>query len=193
MMIEIDGRIISSDIFTEHFCCDIGSCKGLCCVHGDSGAPLFADEARIIDEVLPNIEPYMRTEGIEAIREKGTSTVDADGDMVTTLVGKDECVFVIYSEGVAMCAIEKAWLDGAVGFRKPISCHLYPIRVKHYTTFEALNYDVWKVCQPARELGEQKGIPVFRFLKDPLIRAYGQEFYDKMEAAFELLQKEGGE
>lgn len=159
----------------------------MCCVHGDSGAPLLEEEAKTIEQILPKVEPYLTPGGLEAIKEQGCSVIDRDGDLVTPLRRGEECAFTVFEKGVAMCAIELAWRDKKVDFRKPISCHLYPIRAKLYDTFEALNYDIWNVCKPARELGKEQGIPVFQFLKEPIIRAYGESFYKKLEEAHALL------
>lgn len=193
MMIQIDDKVVSSEIIQNKFCCDIVQCKGLCCVHGSSGAPLLADEAIVLEEILPKVKPYMVQTGIEAVNKQGTSITDTDGDLVTPLVDGKECAFVVFENGIATCAIEKAWLDKKVDFRKPISCHLYPIRVKEYESFTALNYDVWDVCAPARKLGEKEGIPVFRFLKDAIVRAYGMEFYEQLEDAENLLSSQKSE
>ncbi|KAB2871950.1 MAG: DUF3109 family protein [Bacteroidales bacterium] len=192
-MIQIDDKVISSEIIKKKFCCDIVQCKGLCCVHGSSGAPLSAEEAIILEEILPKVKPYMVKAGIEAVEKQGTSVTDTDGDLVTPLVDGKECAYVVFQDGIAICAIEKAWFDKKVDFRKPISCHLYPIRVKDYETFTALNYDMWDVCAPARKLGENNGLPVCKFLKDAIIRAYGAEFYEQLEDAEKLLSSQKSE
>lgn len=186
-MIQIDDKVVSSEIIENKFCCDVVKCKGLCCVHGSSGAPLSAEEAIILDEILDRIKPYMVPAGLESINKQGTSVTDSDGDLVTPLIDGKECAYVVFQDGIATCAIEKAWFDKKVEFRKPISCQLYPIRVKDYETFSALNYDIWDVCAPARALGEEKGIPVYQFLKDAIIRAYGEDFFLQLEDAENLL------
>lgn len=193
MMIQIDDKVVSSEILKNKFCCDITQCKGLCCVHGSSGAPLTKKEGAILERILPKVTPYMVPEGIKAVKQQGTSVIDADNDLVTPLVDDKECAYVVFENGIAICAIEKAWLDKKVDFRKPISCHLYPIRVKEYPTFTALNYDVWDVCAPARKLGENNGLPVYRFLKDALIRAYGNDFYNQLEEAEKLINSQSKE
>jgi len=191
-MIEIDGKVISSEIFEKKFCCNLPRCLGMCCVHGDSGAPITPSEALTIEQILDKVKPYMRTEGIATIQELGVALTDSDGDLVTPLIDGKECAFTVFENGIATCAIEKAWNDSKVDFRKPISCHLYPIRVKEYSTFTAINYHQWDVCAPARELGEQIDLPVYKFLKDALIRAYGNEFYSQLEEAAELLSLRNG-
>jgi hypothetical protein len=187
MMIQIDDRVVSSEILTQKFCCDTASCKGLCCVDGVSGAPLTRPEADKLVDLLPAIKPFLSIQGLRTIERYGAAVIDSDGDLVTPLVDGRECAFAIFERGITCCAIEKAWISKSIDFQKPISCHLYPIRVKEYTTFTALNYDVWKVCDPARLLGEKLELPVYRFLKDAIERAYGKEFYNQLEEASKLL------
>ncbi len=187
MMIEIDNKVVSSEILEQRFCCDLPRCKGMCCVHGDSGAPLTPDEALTLEQILEKVKPFMSTEGITAVNEQGVALIDNDGDLVTPLINGRECTFTVFENGIATCAIEKAWTQGKVDFRKPLSCHLYPIRVKEYSNFTALNYHHWDVCAPARELGEKIDLPLYKFLKDALIRAYGEEFYTQLEDAAKLL------
>ncbi|MEW5845821.1 MAG: DUF3109 family protein [Bacteroidota bacterium] len=186
-MIEIDNKVVSSEILEQRFCCDLPRCLGKCCVYGDSGAPLTPIEAITIEQILHRVKPYMTPEGIAAIREQGVALTDSDGDLVTPLIDGKECAFTVFENGIATCAIEKAWNDGKIDFQKPLSCHLYPIRVKEYSNFTAINYHQWEVCAPARELGKKINLPVYKFLKDALIRAYGKEFYIQLEEAAELL------
>ncbi|MGB4328822.1 MAG: DUF3109 family protein [Tenuifilum sp.] len=187
MMIEIDNKVVSSEILEQRFCCNLPRCLGKCCVHGDSGAPLTPNEALTLEQILDKVKPYMTPQGIATVQEQGVALTDSDGDLVTPLIDGKECAFTVFENGIATCAIEKAWNNGIVDFRKPISCHLYPIRVKEYSTFTAINYHQWDVCAPARELGEQIDLPVYRFLKDAIIRAYGKEFYGQLEDAAKLL------
>lgn len=180
-MMEIGDKVISLDIITEKFICDLGRCKGVCCVEGESGAPLEQEEADILDEEYPSIAPYLREQGNHAIEGQGKWVIDADKETVTPLVDGKECSYAIFENGIARCGIEKAWEAGASSLRKPISCHIYPIRVKPYSGFTALNYDRWKICDPARECGGKKDLRVFRFLQDPIERKYGSDFYQKLE------------
>ncbi len=189
-MIQIDDKLISFDVFEQHFCCDLPQCLGACCVHGLSGAPLEDEEVEILKNELLAIDPYLKPEGREAIKDQGVAVRDFEGDMVTPLIDGEECAFCIEEDGITMCAIERAWIDGKVGFRKPISCHLYPIRVKKYSTFTAINYDRWSVCNPARVLGKKQGVPVYKFLREALIRAYGEAFYAEMEESAKLLEQQ---
>ena len=192
-MIQIDDKLVSFDIFEKHFCCDLPKCFGNCCVHGQSGAPLDESEVELLKQEIKAIEPYLKPSGLKAIKDQGIAVNDLDGDIVTPLIGGEECAYSYDVDGLTFCAIEKGWMEGKVNFRKPISCHLYPIRAKRYSTFTALNYDKWSICQPARELGESMGLPVYKFLKDAIERAYGTEFYKQLEAAADLLERSKNE
>lgn len=191
-MIQIDDKLISEDIFAEQFVCNLTRCKGACCVEGDAGAPLEKGETKILDEIFEQVKPYLRPEGVEAIEQQGTWTTDPlDGDYVTPLVEGGECAYVIFDEkGVTKCGIEKAYENGAVSWQKPISCHLYPIRVTEYSEFSALNYHEWPICSPACDLGKELQVPVYKFLKSPLTRKYGEEFYTTLEEAAEEWEKQ---
>ena len=192
-MIQIDDKLISEDLFSEEFVCNLAKCKGICCVEGDAGAPLEEDETKILDEIYPKIKPYLRPEGIQAIEEQGTYTLDFEGDLVTPLVNNTECAYVIFDEkGYTKCAIEKAYEDGVIDWQKPISCHLYPIRITEYSNFSAINYHEWDICSDACTLGKELGVKVYQFLKKPLIRKYGEEFYQTLSEAAEEWEKEFG-
>jgi hypothetical protein len=181
-MIELDDKVVSFDIIREKFVCDLAKCKGICCVEGESGAPLEDDEVKMLKAEYDKIRPYLREEGRKAIALQGTSIRDADQEMVTPLVGgHNECAYVLFENGIARCGIEKAWEAGATGFRKPVSCHIYPIRIKNYSSMKAVNYDRWKVCDPAREHGERKNVPVYCFVKDAIERKFGADFYRKLQ------------
>ena len=187
-MIEIDEKIVSADLLRECFACDLSQCRGICCVEGNAGAPLEADEVDILEREYEAYRPYMTAEGIEAVERQGFMVVDADGDYTTPLVDDAECAYARNENGVTLCAIEKAWLEGKTPFRKPISCHLYPIRLVHFSNGSiGLNYHRWSVCEPARRCGRKLGIPVYRALREPIIRRFGEEFYRALEAADELL------
>ena len=192
-MIQIDDKLISEDLFSEEFVCNLAKCKGICCVEGDAGAPLDEDETKILDEIYPKIKPYLRPEGIQAIEEQGTYTLDFEGELVTPLVNNAECAYVILDEkGYTKCAIEKAYEDGVIDWQKPISCHLYPIRITEYSNFSAINYHEWDICSDACTLGKELGVKVYQFLKKPLIRKYGEEFYQTLSEAAEEWEKEFG-
>ena len=192
-MIQIDDKLISEDLFSEEFVCNLAKCKGICCVEGDAGAPLDEDETKILDEIYPKIKPYLRPEGIQAIEEQGTYTLDFEGDLVTPLVNNAECAYVIFDEkGYTKCAIEKAYEDGVIDWQKPISCHLYPIRITEYSNFSAINYHEWDICSDACTLGKELGVKVYQFLKKPLIRKYGEDFYQTLSETAEEWEKEFG-
>lgn len=179
-MLSLGKTIISSAVFEVKFACDLEKCRGHCCLHGDSGAPLEEEEAQILRKIWPTLKQYMRTEGIEAVNQKGTSLIDSDGDLVTPLIGNAECAYTQYINGIYYCAIEKAWIDKKISFRKPISCHLFPIRIKKYEEFDAVNYEELKICRPAISRGIAEEIPVYLFLEEPLIRIYGKKWYHKL-------------
>ena len=152
-MIQIEDKIISIDIFEKHFVCDLNACKGACCVEGDSGAPLINKEEKILKDIYEKIKPYMRKESVKVVENNGLSVIDSDGDLTTQLVGDQECVFVTFEDGIAKCSIEKAYNSGKSYFKKPISCHLFPIRIKKYQDFDAVNYEKIKTCKPACQCG----------------------------------------
>jgi hypothetical protein len=185
-MIEHRGTLISEDLFEKRFVCDLNACKGACCVEGASGAPLDPEEDQLLKELWPKIRPYIPEKGQRAIDEHGVSEVDEDGDLVTTLVeGRGECAFTVFDDkGIALCGVEKAWKDGAIPFRKPISCHLYPIRIAKLKFHDGLNYHRWPICKPACECGAKLDVPVFRFLKDSLTRKYGADWYAELEEVY---------
>ncbi|MCB9223838.1 MAG: DUF3109 family protein [Crocinitomicaceae bacterium] len=189
-MIEIGDKLVSTELFEKEFVCNLKACKGVCCVEGDDGAPLTMDEVDLIEDHIDDIKPYMTPEGIAQIEKSGVFYMDQDNEPVTSLNKGRECSFVTKNEeGIYMCTIEQAYREGNINFNKPISCHLYPIRVKKYRTFESLNYDKWPICDDACTLGEQLKVKVYQFLKEPLIRAYGESFYAELEKVDEELQK----
>jgi hypothetical protein len=204
-MIEIDGKIVSTDIITEKFLCDLASCRGICCVEGNAGAPLEAGEARILADEAAAYRPFMTAAGVAAVERQGFGVIDSDGDLVTPLVGDAECAYSYNEDGVTLCAIEKAWVEGgngrgdrghakndrAVSFRKPVSCHLYPIRVTRFGDGSlGLNYHRWAVCEGARAAGRERGVPMFRMLREAIVRRFGEEFFAALEAAEAYLSKE---
>ena len=194
MLIEIHDKIISTQIFDRKFVCDLNACKGACCIKGDAGAPLDEEEANILEENIDKIKPFMRKEGIEEVDKTGVFYIDQENDMATTLVNEQECAFVFFDEkGITKCAIEKAQSEGAIDFKKPLSCHLYPIRVNKFNDFTALNYNHWDICEPACSCGDKFNVPVYKFLREPLIRAFGDSFYEELEIINSELSKNNGE
>lgn len=181
MLIELGNTLVSTQIFERKFVCDLNACKGACCIEGDAGAPISMEEIDLLENDLEQILPFMRPEGIAEVEKTGVFYMDAENEPVTTLVNGSECAFVYFDEkGITKCAIEKAYSEGKTTFKKPISCHLYPIRVKKFNDKKALVYDVWPICAPACSCGEKLDIPVFRFLKEPITRAFGESFFEEL-------------
>jgi hypothetical protein len=188
-MVQIGTAIVSPDIFEKQFVCNLSECRGMCCVYGESGAPLEDDEIAVLKETYFRIKPYMTSAGIAVVEQRGVYETDFDNDRVTPLVGNSEdCAYACTENGVVYCAIEKAFRSGEITFRKPVSCHLYPIRITRYEGFEAVNYHSWNVCRGALKLGEKTGVPLYVFLKEPLIRKYGGEWYEQLRMAAEALK-----
>ena len=178
-MIIIDDCIISENIAEKKFCCDLSVCKG-CCIEGDAGAPLEKKEIAILKKIYPDVKPYMTDEGIAEVEKNGVSALDPAEELCTPLVNGKECVYMCWDNGIAMCAIEKAYLDNKIDFRKPVSCHLYPIRVDNYRDFKAVNYHEWDICNCAVKLGKEVGVPLYKYLKEPLIRKFGTKWYEEL-------------
>lgn len=184
-MILIDGVLLAEEILHELFACDLGACKGACCVQGESGAPLEHAELQTLQDIYPQIKQYLTPAGREAIRQQGFYVTEEDGSHTTTLIGEGgPCAYINYENGVAVCGIEKAYRAGATSFHKPISCHLYPVRVVQQPQFELLYYHQWGICAPACRKGQRLDMPVFRFVKDALVRKYGADFYDQLELLY---------
>ncbi len=184
-MIAIEDKLISDDLKEKHFICDLNACKGACCVEGDGGAPLEKKELEQLKSIFEKVKPYLTVEGIATIEEFGSFVYDEKEDSYsTTLINGKACAFVNYENGISFCGIEKAYKDKKIDFKKPISCHLYPIRVTKHATYEALNYEKWDICKAACIKGALKKVPVYKFLKEPLIRKYGKEFYKALEFAY---------
>ncbi len=190
-MIQVGAVLVADDVIAKKFVCDLEKCRGACCVGGDSGAPLDEEELGILEEIYDKVEPYLTEDGKNSIKKYGKYLVDSDGDYVTPLVNGDlECAYTIFENGVAKCGIEKAWEDKVIDFKKPISCHLYPIRItKMKTGAEALNYHKWDLCKAACTLGKKLDVPVYQFLKNPLIRKYGEKWFAELELAVKHLEK----
>jgi hypothetical protein len=187
-MIVLQQTVISDDIRDNFFVCNLEKCKGACCVEGDLGAPLEADELQILEESYEHIKPYMTGAGKLAVEEQGLYIQDFEGDYSTPTIENRECAYALYdNQGILKCAIEQAYYDGKISWKKPISCHLYPIRITKYDDFEALNYDRWSICAAACNFGADLGVKVYQFLKEPLIRKYGEGWYSELT---ELIEKE---
>lgn len=183
-MIIIENTLVSDNVLERRFCCDLERCKGACCVEGDAGAPLEESELPILKELYPYYKEYLTPAGIKAIKKHGFYVVDDDKELLAPMVKKAECCAYVYFDGeIAKCAIEKAFNEGKIKFRKPISCHLYPIRINKLKDVDAVNYHEWHICRCACELGEKLKLSVIAFLEEPLKRKYGEEWYDALRAA----------
>jgi hypothetical protein len=182
-MLEIGRTIVSLDILEEEFLCDLHNCKGACCVEGDSGAPVTNEEAELIAKAYPSFRANIPVLHQNEIRKQGFAVIDLDGDLVTPLFDNRQCVYTFDENGILKCGIEKAFSEGKISFQKPISCHLFPIRITEYQRFDAVNYQKISICKPARVCGKNHKLPLYQFLKDPLIRKYGQDWFDQLTYA----------
>ncbi|MGD1998705.1 MAG: DUF3109 family protein [Flavobacteriaceae bacterium] len=181
-MFQLDNTLISEELLEKHFCCDLNACKGACCVAGEAGAPLEKEEVSILENLYPKIAPFLNHAGRKAIHQHGTSISASDGSLETPLVDGKECAYTTFdSQGVAHCGIEQAYQAGEIDWQKPISCHLYPVRVQHYSAFTAVNYHRWQICHAACDLGQKNKIPIYQFVKNALVRKFGQEWFDALE------------
>ena len=186
-MIEIDNTLVSTEIFDNQFTCNLSACKGACCVHGDSGAPVEDDEIEVMESIVDDVLPYLSPEGRASIEANGAFVIDDWNETTTPLINGKECAYTVFTDnGTALCGIEKAYRDGKVAFKKPISCELYPIRLKSVGDHIALNYHRWHICEPAVACGKKEGLPAFRFLKDAITRKFGDVYYTQLEEAYKL-------
>lgn len=189
-MFQIGNTIVSDDVLEKEFVCNLTACKGQCCIDGDAGAPLDENETAILEDIYPIIKPYLRPEGIDAIENQGTWVVGEDGTFETPLINNKECAYVIFDGPTALCGIEQAYNEGLVKWKKPISCHLYPIRIKEFSQFSAVNYNRWHICDDACTLGKELEVPAYKFLKEPLIRKFGESWYNELETVATEWQKQ---
>ncbi len=180
-MFQIGKTIVSEDVLDKQFVCDLNACKGECCVSGDAGAPLDEEEVEILKEIYDKVKPFLRSEGVQAIEKQGTSIVTDSGDLETPLINGKECAYVIFDDNKkALCGIEAAHREGVIDWKKPISCHLYPVRVQDYSSFAAVNYHHWPICDDACALGKELQVPVYKFLKEPLERKFGSVWFEEL-------------
>ena len=192
-LIQIGKYLISDDLLEKKFICDLDACKGACCVAGDEGAILKESETGILDDIYEDVKEYLTPEGKEVLEKEGPYYLNEQGAPRTSLIDGKACAYTIFENGTAFCGIEKAWADGKTHFRKPVSCHLYPVREKDLGEFTALNYERWEICSPACDLGEKHKVAVYSFLEGALTRAYGEEFFQALHAtAQHKAQQEGG-
>lgn len=191
-MVQIGDAIVSFDIFREYFCCNPSHCKGICCVEGDAGAPVALDEVEKLEAAFEVVENEMTPEARDVVARQGVVYSDRDGDLVTSIVGGKDCVFASRdADGCCICLIEKAYNEGRTGWRKPISCYLYPARLKPMGSLTAVNFHRWDVCRMAQVLGRRKGIRAYQFLKEPLVERFGREWYDELLTVADELEKQG--
>jgi hypothetical protein len=193
VMLQIKDTLVSLDLAEQFFCCDLDSCHGECCIEGDAGAPITEDEKKKIEEILPIIWDDLLPQAQDIIKQDGVAYIDEEGDLVTSIVGGANCVFTCYGKnGMCYCAIEKAYREGKIDFYKPISCHLYPVRLTTYPSFTAVNYHRWKICKCAEILGRKNGIRLYKFLEGPLTRLFGEEWYKELVMACDAYLEEYG-
>ena len=189
-MFQLGKTIVSEELIKKDFVCNLSACKGACCIDGDAGAPLEPEETRILKDIYPLVKPLLRPEGIKAIEEQGTFITTEEGELETPLIDGADCAYVVFDKkGTALCAIEEAYNQGKTTWKKPISCHLYPVRVQDYSSFSAVNYHHWYICDDACSLGKELQVPVYKFVKEALIRKFGEEWYTELEKTALQLQK----
>lgn len=193
-MLQIDDTLVSLDLIERYFCCDLDTCHGECCIEGDAGAPITADEYEKLQEITPLVWDDLTPAARRVLEEQGPAYYDEDGDLVTSIVDGRDCVFTTYAPGgLCLCAIEKAWREGRTDFCKPESCHLYPVRLKEYDGFTAVNLHRWKICKCAETLGRKRGMRAYEFLREPLVRRFGEAWYTRLcEAAGAWLDQHPG-
>ena len=181
-MFQLGKTIVSENILSNDFACNLSACKGACCVDGDAGAPLDKEETQQLQSIYPKLKSYIRQEGIEAIENQGVFVTTEDGEFETPLIDGADCAYVIFDEHqTALCGIEEAYNQGDIDWKKPVSCHLYPVRVKDYSEFSAVNYHKWHICDDACSLGKELQIPIYKFVKEALIRKFGPQWYEELE------------
>lgn len=189
-MLIVGDVLVSEELIDKCFCCDLEQCKGACCVEGDSGAPIAPEEVAELEDHYPVFQKYMTEEGVAVAESGGTFVFNGDDSFETPLVESNyACAFAYFEEGIAKCAIEKCFRKGEIPFRKPMSCYLYPIRIRRVGDYDALNYDHWSICKTAVENGNRLKLPVYKFLKEPLIAKYGAAWYAELEEMVSLRSK----
>lgn len=185
-MFQLGKTIVSEEIIEKDFVCNLSACKGACCVDGEAGAPLEEEETKILEEIYPKVKPFLRKKSIAEVEKQGVWITNEWGEKETPLLNGKDCVYVIYDDkNTALCGIEEAYNQGVIGWKKPVSCHLYPIRVKDYKEFAAVNYHKWEICDDACTLGKELQVPVYKFVKQALIRKFGEDWYAELEKVAE--------
>lgn len=185
-MFEIDNTLVSLDLAERFFCCDLNACLGECCIEGDAGAPITRDEYERLKNLAATVSGDLSPQALDVIKDNGVGYIDEEGDLVTSIVNGRDCVFTCYAPGgMCLCALDKAFREGRTDWRKPMSCYLYPLRIKEYPTFTAVNYHRWKICRAAEENGRKLGIRLYQFMREPLIERFGADWYEALKAACE--------
>lgn len=188
-MFQLGKTLVSEDVIEKEFVCNLSACKGKCCIDGEAGAPLEEDELQILMDIYPHVKPLLRPEGVSAIEDQGLF-ITSDGEYETPLINERDCAYVIFDEkDTAKCGIEEAYNQGLIDWKKPISCHLYPVRIMEYSEFSAVNYHKWPICDDACVLGKELQVPVYKFVKEALIRKYGKDWYEELELVAQNYQK----
>ena len=181
-MFQLGKTIVSEDIIEKDFVCNLSACKGACCIDGDAGAPLEKDEAKMLDDIYLKVKPFLTEKSIQVIEKTGTHITTEEGELETPLINGADCAYVIFDDRrIALCAIEEAYNQGEISWKKPVSCHLYPVRVKDYSEFSAVNYHKWHICDDACTLGKELQVPIYKFVKEALIRKFGEDWYMELE------------
>lgn len=188
-MFQLGKTLVSEDVIEKDFVCNLSACKGKCCIDGEAGAPLEEEELQTLMDIYPHVKPLLRPEGVSAIEEQGLF-ITSDGEYETPLINERDCAYVIFDEkDTAKCGIEEAYNQGLIDWKKPISCHLYPVRIMEYSEFSAVNYHKWPICDDACVLGKELQVPVYKFVKEALIRKYGKDWYDELELVAKSYKK----
>ncbi|AVR44623.1 DUF3109 domain-containing protein [Christiangramia fulva] len=181
-MFQLGKTLVSEEIIKNDFVCNLSACKGACCIDGEAGAPVEEEETSILEEIYPRVKPFLRAEGIEAIEKQGKYIIRENGEIETPLIDGADCAYVTFDDnGTALCGIEEAYNQGEISWKKPVSCHLYPVRVEEYTSFSAVNYHRWEICDDACSLGKELQVPIYKFVKEALIRKFGEDWYTELE------------
>lgn len=189
-MFQLGKTLVSEEIIKNDFVCNLSACKGACCIDGEAGAPVEPEERAIMEKIYPKVKPYLRKEGIEAIEKQGIYITRENGEIETPLIDDADCAYVTFDDkGTALCGIEEAYNAGEIAWKKPVSCHLYPVRIQEYSSFSAVNYHRWEICDDACSLGAELQVPVYKFVKDALIRKYGEDWYRELEEVASNISK----
>lgn len=188
-IIQVGDVLLSIDIIKEYFCCNLDACHGACCIEGDAGAPVEMNEVAQIENATEVAWNQLSAQAQSVIDKQGVVYNDCDGDLVTSIVNNKDCVFTCYQNNTCLCALERVYRQGKTRFCKPISCSLYPIREKRFANnLIGLNYHRWDICKDAVKKGRELKLPIYKFLKEPLIKRFGQQWYEELEEVAKQLE-----